>query len=259
MKKLILTIFVFILLFSFGCSGKTIIDDNKEDDKVVDPIEDPNEKEPEVDIKEDIKLERIELIIKNNEIYIGEKVEFDVKFIPEGATNKEYNIIISDESVLSKSFIGLKEGRTIIKIEAIGESIYSEYEIKVNKVLNPDLLLKKDEIELVVGDEYEIDYQLIDTSVTPTFKTNSNLIELNNNKVTAKEEGIAIIEIELLGKVKEFKVVIIPKPIDPIEVINEVISGISIPDVTDCDINLPTLVNGVEIDWTSSDRSVMSD
>ena len=263
MKKHILLFLVIIFgMILFGCSKKPI------EDVPVDPtIEKEEEKETEPDIDpvvEEILPEEILIMNKIDEMMEGSSINLGISLLPITSTNREYEIIVSDDKVIkveNDALYALKSGTCKITIKAKANDLKVEFEIRVKEKPVTEIILKESETTIHVGDTYQIEYSLKNLEGKVEFYTKDlDFINLDKNGlVTAFEVGRAFVYLRLSGVEVKFTINIIEREKTSEELIEEVIRNIDIPQVTNEDIYLPTVVNGVMIDWTSGDRSILSD
>ena len=234
------------LIFIFSSCASSV-----DDSDPIDPLADKDSETLPV-------LEQIEITINNDILFIGDKVEYSINTTPSNFEIDPINIIIGDENIINSELVALSEGKTFIKF-VTGE-IEITKEIEVKRLLKPDIIIKDTLFNLVVGESAKINYELIDTNNAPTFMTESNLIELNEDgSFKALKSGNLVINIILGDILKTVNVNIVDRQKSDEEIINEVINSITIPDATNTDIYLPLELNGVLIDWSSLSSDLISD
>ena len=234
------------LIFIFSSCASSV-----DDSDPIDPLADKDSETLPV-------LEQIEITINNDILFIGDKVEYSINTTPSNFEIDPINIIIGDENIINNELVALSEGKTFIKF-VTGE-IEITKEIEVKRLLKPDIIIKDTLFNLVVGESAKINYELIDTNNAPTFMTESNLIELNEDgSFKALKSGNLVINIILGDILKTVNVNIVDRQKSDEEIINEVINSITIPDATNTDIYLPLELNGVLIDWSSLSSDLISD
>lgn len=254
-----------VLLFGvllFACSSNEIIE-QVEKEKEPDIVDDIKEDEPVED--EEILPEEIAINNWVREITVGEEVNLEVKLLPDDATNKDIKYSSSDEDVLviiNGIIKGISPGVAKVRIEAVSNSSANlSFDVIVKEKAKETLEVSDDEVTLHVGDTYKIEYEVTNTTSKAEFYSKDlDYISLDRNGlVTAFEVGKATVTVTLGDIKKDIVFNIIEREKTSEEIIDEVIKGIKIPDVTSEDIELPDIVDGVLIDWTSSNRAVLSD
>ena len=260
MRKHILFIAILFLAFVlFGCENAKV------EPSGGDPVVDPPIVDPKTEVEEDILPEEILIGNMVKRLTVGDVAYLDASLLPLEATDKEIEYFSSNEDILTVEggkVTAKASGTAQVTIRAkAAPSIKVSFDIEVSEKVLPDIILPQASVTIQVGDTYKIEYNTVNSSEKVTFKTNDlDYINLDKNGiVTAFEVGTAKVTLTLEDVVKEFTINIIEREKTSEELINEVIKQITIPNVTSDDIDLPTIINGVMIDWTSGNRTLLSD
>jgi len=166
-----------------------------------------------------IEVEEIKISISNSKLKKGETVKVEVKILPEEAKNHELEYSSSDIRVATVdkegNILGIRSGKAIITVKAKENTVSNKIEIEVYTPVT-DIQIP---IETLII-EKENTYNL-QASVYPEDADNQTIIyEVNNSdiltidetgKITAKEIGIAKIQLKAEEIIKEIEVQIISK------------------------------------------------
>ena len=152
---------------------------------------------------EDNKVSKIEVSLSSLSIFVGEEATIAITVSPEEATNKEYEVVVSDSSIIAVEdgkVKGLKEGTATITVNAKdGSNVSSSVTIEVKRVLEPQITLALPE-KVYLGEEFELTYDGKDLTEDVVFtSSNDSVISIQGTKATAVGLGQALITAKANG------------------------------------------------------------
>ena len=173
-----------------------------------------------VEIKNFVELQNITASVKQS-IYVGEKANITVGYVPSNATYKQYKLSTSNKSIVSvstNSITGVKEGEATIKVESSENSnIYSilNIEVKAKEEISAfDISKTKYELyekgTATIGISNIKPNQYADKATLTYKSTNESIAKVSTSgKITAVKEGTTTITITAKnGYSKEVTVVV---------------------------------------------------
>ena len=153
----------------------------------------------EIDINSFIKLQKVDIENKINELKIGDTYHLNLIFLPDNATNKEIKFSTSDANILSVDNTGNLQakslGKATINILNSKDEILNSIEIEVKKIPVSEIVIDDNNIKLGKGQNY-----IINSYIKPdnaTYKdisydsSNKNIITINNRIIKAIGVGNA--------------------------------------------------------------------
>ena len=247
MKKKALFMVLIALAFVIGCNNKEQIDIDKIADQVIENLNLPFE-----------TGENLNFI---NEILIDNK-NIEITWI-----SSDENII-TNQGVITRDFV---DQETDLKIVISYLDLTTQRPMGKMKVL---AYPEEDIINIIrntiyIPIEVSEDINLIKTlnihgkEFSLTW-TSSNQQVISNSGEVFPKTFIQQVNLSLIAKYQTVEYTvdfgeISVLPISAEALVNQVIESVIIPSSTKTDINLPTNINGVKIDWFTSDSTVLSD
>lgn len=171
------------------------------------------------EVPTDIKVSSISFKNKDVELALGDSVDLEYSINPGNATNKEVEWSSSDNNIVSvnngKITAKNKGGCTITvksKDTGVTDTCNVNVVVKVKKIN-----LSENELTLNVGEEKELSYQILPDNASNKevqwYTTDSNIVEVNKGKLTAKNPGEAVVTVKSkdLNATSECKITVISK------------------------------------------------
>lgn len=173
-----------------------------------------------------IKLEKIEIIMENDTLEVGEKTELKIKYYPDNANFYNYTVQSSNNDIINVEnnniLIGNNKGNATIKVNCNGKK--SEKNINVI-VKAKELSLQETERNIKIGEKYQIVANIIPTEASDIeLKYLSENEEIAKVNQTGEVEGIKEGEttIQISNKTAEvqnkIKIIVSKNPVEKIEI-----------------------------------------
>ena len=172
-----------------------------------------------------IKLERIEIVIENQTIEVGENIAFKIKYYPENANFYTYTVESSNDEVIKvkndNMLMGNEKGYATLSVECNGKESKKDINVIVRA---KEISLQDTEKQIKIGEKYQVIANII-----PSEASEAELYYLSDNEEVAKvnqfgevegiKDGEAIINVFNKNKeVKnEIKIIVLKEPVEKIE------------------------------------------
>lgn len=173
-----------------------------------------------------IKLEKIEIIVEQNTLEVGEKAQIRIKFYPDNANFYSYSLKSSNNDIIkienNNTIEGINAGNAIVKLICNGK----ETEKNINVIIKAkEIKLENTEKSIKIGEKYQITAQIL-----PEDASNIDLKYLSMNEEIATVNEFGEVEGKIDGETEirileqteqlenSIKIIVLKNPVEKIEI-----------------------------------------